>query len=423
MLKRAMQSSLIVFFALGAPNVSHAQTIWYVDDDCKPPGTGTEIDPFCTIQDGVDAAQNGDTVLVAPGIYTGEGNRDISLFGKLIALRSTSGPAVTTIDSEGTPASIHRGFFLAHGETRETTIEGFTITGGYLIGDTGGSGVSGGGGGGGVYWGASSAVLRKCMIVGNVSRTLWNPFVEDGRGGGLYLDRQSSALIENCIIVANEADRQGGGMLYIGGMGTAVAVRNCLLAHNLAEQGGGIHSASPIDLGSIAFYDNNTVVNNYASISAGGIQTGYGDVVIRNCIVWNNDSPFAPQLYAGSGLLHVEFSAVEGGLEGVEAPDGIQWGAGNINADPLFVDSENDNYRLLPGSPCIDAGNNFAVPGDLLVDMDGFARFADHLDTPDTGNGDGVLGIVDMGPYELGGGRLQQQWHARHRGRGQGRQR
>ena len=64
-----------------------AQTTWHVDDDCTPPGTGTQVDPFCTIQDGVNAASNGDTVLVAPGTYTGDGNRDISLFGKRITLR------------------------------------------------------------------------------------------------------------------------------------------------------------------------------------------------------------------------------------------------------------------------------------------------------------------------------------------------
>ena len=103
-------------------------------DDCAPPGAGTEIDPFCKIQDGVDASSDGDTVLVAQGTYTGDGDRDISLFGKLITLRSTDGPALTIIDVQGGPDSIHRGFFLIHGESNETVIEGFTIMNGYLIG-------------------------------------------------------------------------------------------------------------------------------------------------------------------------------------------------------------------------------------------------------------------------------------------------
>ena len=93
---------------------AEGQTTWHVDDDCAPPGAGTELDPFCTIQDGVDAARDGDTVLVGPGTYTGDGNRDISLFGKLITLKSIDGADATTIDVEGSPQSIHRGFFLRH---------------------------------------------------------------------------------------------------------------------------------------------------------------------------------------------------------------------------------------------------------------------------------------------------------------------
>jgi len=79
---------LIPLIPLSAPRLSDAQTTWHVDDDCTPPGTGAEFDPFCAIQDGVDAASDKDTVLIAPGSYTGAGNRDISLFGKRITLRS-----------------------------------------------------------------------------------------------------------------------------------------------------------------------------------------------------------------------------------------------------------------------------------------------------------------------------------------------
>ena len=66
--------SLVMVLVLVASGPASAQTTWHVDDDCIPPGTGAELDPFCTIQEGVDAASDADTVLVAPGIYTGDGN-------------------------------------------------------------------------------------------------------------------------------------------------------------------------------------------------------------------------------------------------------------------------------------------------------------------------------------------------------------
>ena len=106
------QLTLLILVSLAfAPTLAHAQTTWHVDDDCSAPGAGTEVDPFCTIQSGVNSAVDGDTVLVAPGIYTGTGNRDISLFGKIITLKSAEGPSLTVMDIEGSPSSIHRGFF------------------------------------------------------------------------------------------------------------------------------------------------------------------------------------------------------------------------------------------------------------------------------------------------------------------------
>ena len=74
-------------------------------------------------------------------------------------------------------------------------------------------------------------------------------------------------------------------------------------------------------------------------------------------------------------------------------------GANNIDADPLFVDPDNGDYRLQAGSPCIDAANNLFVPLGITTDLDGNPRFVDDPDTPDTGNGDPP--IVDMGAYEF----------------------
>lgn len=77
-------------------------------------------------------------------------------------------------------------------------------------------------------------------------------------------------------------------------------------------------------------------------------------------------------------------------------------GEGNINTNPLFVDAANDNLRLLPGSPCIDAADNGAPGvGAIATDVDSHARFADDPATVDTENTPkAIVPIIDMGPYE-----------------------
>ena len=71
-----------------------------------------------TIQAGINGATSGDTVLVAAGIYTGDGNRDLTF----------NGPELTIIDCEGSPIDSHQGISFDNGEDSTAIIQGFTIT-------------------------------------------------------------------------------------------------------------------------------------------------------------------------------------------------------------------------------------------------------------------------------------------------------
>ncbi len=80
-----------------------------------------------TIQAGIDAAVNGDTVLVADGVYEGPGNRDLDFQGRAITVRSGNGAETCIIDCDGTVSDQHRGFYFHNGEGRDSVVEGFTI--------------------------------------------------------------------------------------------------------------------------------------------------------------------------------------------------------------------------------------------------------------------------------------------------------
>ena len=183
--------------------------------------------------------------------------------------------------------------------------------------------------------------------------------VTGGSNYGVYCSG-SSPVITKCII---EDNTDG---IYISDASSAPAIKNNLIIDN--EKGISFGNANS---GSIVC--NNTIVGNTTS---GIYKTQGNNPSISNCVIWNcNDD-----LYNCSAT----YSCIEDG----------DAGTGNISGYPLFVDVNNDNYRLDRNSPCVDAGNGNTAPA---TDMDGQARI-DIPEIPNTGTGD--LNYTDIGAYE-----------------------
>jgi len=89
---------------------------------------GSTSNPYATIQAAINAAQNGDTILLGDGTYKGVGNRDLSLSGKSVTLLSRNGPSKTIVDAERAGSL----FTITGNETDGSKIQGFTFKNGYL---------------------------------------------------------------------------------------------------------------------------------------------------------------------------------------------------------------------------------------------------------------------------------------------------
>jgi hypothetical protein len=309
---------------------------------------------FTTIQAALDAAQSGDTVLVADGTYRGAGNRDLSFSGKDLVVKSVNGPEVTIINAEGTTSEPYRGFVFENGETRAATLEGFTITGGATLAGA----VADQFNGGAVIIRSSSPTLRNMHFVGN-SSGCWGGAVYSGDTG---IDSgEASPLIENCLFANNSTDDDGGGFFTWGFQSQPVqptVIRNSVFVDNSAAVTGGAITDFG---GSNLLLENVTVVGNAALFGSG---LNVGDVTIRNSIIWGNGGDDL-QLWATSD---VTYSNVQGGTLGV----------GNVDVDPGFGP---DGWHLSKASPLVNAGGPVSSQGQK--DIDGQPRVLDGR--PDMG--------------------------------------
>ena len=268
---------------------------------------------YSTIQAAINAANNGNAVLISDGTYTGPGNVDLDFGGKNITVTSVYGPATTIIDCRGTSSANHRGFYLHSGET-SAFISGLTIENGYE------SGVDGGGvlnlnanmtvqncilkdniasnGGGICNSGSGLVALVDCTFTGNTANT------GSGGGGGLsnYATSSGSVAIINCILTGNTASGdnssfggEGGGIRNSDEGSGAITVTNCTLTGNSAGAGngtgGGIRNYNP-GSGTISVINCSLTGNSAPGGNGGGgfynDNEGIGSITVTNCALTGN---------------------------------------------------------------------------------------------------------------------------------------
>lgn len=260
----------------------------FVDDDApNDPGTGTAGDPFRYIQDAIDAAIDGDVIVVRAGTYTGAKNRNIDFRGKAITLRSENGPETCVIDCQ----HAGRGFYFHTEEDSNSVLDGFIISDGNSAD------------GAGLYCYESGPTVRNCIITGNhasstgggilcthySSPTISNNIIIANSGvygGGMYNQTDCNTIIEDCTFVGNTAKYTGGG---IRNWSCSPTIIRCEFTSNSAMEGGGMNNygGAPriIDC---KFISNKAVQIEGYNASGGGMYNERGHGSIIRCVFQSN---------------------------------------------------------------------------------------------------------------------------------------
>jgi hypothetical protein len=343
---------------------------------------------FARISDALNASRDGDEIRCAIGTYSENFEISTSVqlvggfdpdIGKMSSKQKPSGQSIIRASQANIVVQ-----FLA-----DSTLKNFIVEGGFGVGS-------------GVVVGRGDArnlnvTLDNCIFRDN----------ESERGAGVMVNK-SNLLITHCIIEDNRANTLGAGIAIKDG---TVVLDRCLIRNNrmpqwlpgyegeFETQGGGLHSHdSTVHIRNSLFYGNYAGLYSEFTVSFDDNSMNTGTLINSTIIgdsrymlylaTYSDEPTIKNSIIRGPGnvligdFFRVANSNISGGYPG----------PGNIDADPLFIDPENGDFRLQPGSPCIDSGTTV----DLTTDFDGNPR---PIDIPEVGR-DGTGDEFDMGAFE-----------------------
>ena len=312
---------------------------------------------YSTIQSAINAAVNGDTVLVSPGIYY----ENIQFRGKGITVASLY---LTTSDTSYIDATVINGGQPTHADTascviiRGTSLASSTDSTAALIGFrlTGGTGTRWEDEHGpGSWYREGGAILIQYLS----PRILYNHITFNqatglqncvSAGGGAIRCGDGNPKICNNVIDHNQG-RYGAGLVF---NFSGAIIKNNIIANNSGGEdfgGGGIWAYGSDGLSRPRIVENNTIVNNTSTTVGGGIRAWSAAMTIRNSILWGNTATTGPQINYSTVAPVVWYCDIQGGYPGTAI----------LNVAPLF---ESMNYYLSPVSPCIDKGDSTLTYND-----------------------------------------------------------
>ena len=371
-MKRFLLFSILCAWAM----VINAQTIWYVSPNGV--GTGTSWADTCNLKTAVQNASSGDQIWAAKGRYLDSFTFKcpVELYGGFMGCESTiedrnlnvNPPSVITTQWAESSCCQPKDHAL-YDSSFNCTIDGFTIKESgneYLYG-------------GGIYITHANVTLRNLIIednkahcgagiclehcTGRIENVIFrNNKVWDG-GAGLFLSRCSSMVVVNVLFDGNDATsgnginnpnmppngKRWGGALFA--EATSAELINCTFSSNNAADSG-----SGITVDSSTLHIVNSIFDRVEFLRLGNPITHPSSLHFEYCDTWQcSRRPTSWSLQYDNTIHH----------------------------NPNF----SSTFHLLPGSPCIDAGNNNFVPGDVLWDLGLQPRISN--------------GTVDMGAYEL----------------------